>query len=164
MSEYPVEYRLKIPSQSDNLELIREFVAKVASKVGFQKDDVNKIELAVDEACANIIKHAYTNHTKNNPIDIVIDIDYQKLTILIADQGKGFDVNKVIIPDMHEYLAQMRVGGLGIYLMKTLMDEVDFDIKPGIKNQVKMTKYFMKNNHKTAREISNSKMGKKHGR
>jgi anti-sigma regulatory factor (Ser/Thr protein kinase) len=43
---------------------------------------------------------------------------------------------------MREYLAEMRVGGLGIYLMRTLMDEVDFDVKPGKRSQVKMSKYF----------------------
>lgn len=155
MSEYPLKYRLKIPSQSDNLELIRGFVAKIASKVGFGENDINKIELAVDEACANIIKHAYKNDKKDKPIDIAIEIDYKKLTIVITDKGKGFDVSKIKSPDMHEYLAQMRVGGLGIYLMKTLMDEVDFDIEPGTKNQVKMTKYFLKNNHVTIGKISN---------
>jgi anti-sigma regulatory factor (Ser/Thr protein kinase) len=44
---------------------------------------------------------------------------------------------------MKEHLAQMRVGGLGIYLMRTLMDEIDFDVKPGKRNQVKMSKYFL---------------------
>jgi anti-sigma regulatory factor (Ser/Thr protein kinase) len=44
---------------------------------------------------------------------------------------------------MKEYLAQLKVGGLGIYLMKTLMDEVDYQMEPGVKNQVKMVKYFI---------------------
>ena len=48
---------------------------------------------------------------------------------------------------MQEYLAQLKVGGLGIYLMKTLMDEVDYQIQPGVKNQVKMVKYFIDKNN-----------------
>ena len=72
MSEYPTEYKLKIPSQTDNLEIIREFVGRVASKVGFNEDDLNKIELAVDEACANVIKHAYQKDQKSKPIDIQV--------------------------------------------------------------------------------------------
>jgi anti-sigma regulatory factor (Ser/Thr protein kinase) len=44
---------------------------------------------------------------------------------------------------MKEYLAQMRVGGLGIYLMRTLMDEIDFNVQPGKRNQVIMSKYFL---------------------
>lgn len=134
---------LKIPSQTDNLEIIREFVGKVALKAGLNEDDRNKVELAVDEACANVIKHAYGDDRKNKSINIAVQIDYQKLTILVTDKGKGFDKSKLKLPDMREYLAEMRVGGLGIYLMKTLMDKVDFDMKPGVRNQVKMVKYFI---------------------
>jgi serine/threonine-protein kinase RsbW len=146
------KYQLRIPSQTDNLELIREFVSRVSRKVGFKDDDVNKIELAVDEACANVVKHAYKKDEKK-PIDIVIQIDYQKLTVIVTDRGRGFNPRKVKQPDMKEYLAQMRVGGLGIYLMRTLMDEVDFNVQPGKRNQVRMTKYFF--NRTTKRTAPN---------
>lgn len=144
MSPNKIQYQLKIPGQTDNLELIRLFVAAVADKAGFQVDDVSKIELAVDEACANVIKHAYSKG-KQKLIDIVIEIDYKKLAIIITDHGKGFDVQKISRKDVKEYIAEMRVGGLGIYLMKALMDEVEFNSKPGVETQVKMVKYFLKN-------------------
>ncbi len=144
MSSKKTQYQLKIPGQTDNLELIRLFVATVADKAGFVADDVSKIELAVDEACANVIKHAYSRETKE-PIDIVIEIDYKKLAIIITDHGKGFDVKKISKQDVKDYIAEMRVGGLGIYLMKALMDEVEFNSQPGLKTQVKMVKYFLKN-------------------
>ena len=142
------KFHLKIPSQTDNLEIIRDFVAKIARKVGFNEDDINKIELAVDEACTNVIKHAYDNNSKN-PIDITIQIDYQKLTILVTDKGKGFDPSQLKTPDLQEYLAEMRVGGLGIYLMKNLMDEVEINSKPGKGNQVRMVKYLDKGDETT---------------
>ncbi len=142
MAKAQSEYKLRIPSQTDNLELIRTFVGKVADKVGFSKDDVGKIELAIDEACTNVIKHAYDSQ-KNKPLDVAIKIDYQKFTIIVTDHGKGFDPKSIRTPDMKEYLAELRVGGLGIYLMRTLMDEIDYDIKPGVRNQVKMVKYFI---------------------
>ena len=144
MSSKKTQYQLKIPGQTDNLELIRLFVAAVADKVGFAADDVSKIELAVDEACANVIKHAYLKVTKQ-PIDVVIEIDYKKLAIIITDHGKGFDVKRISKQDVKDYIAEMRVGGLGIYLMKALMDEVEFNSQPGVKTQVKMVKYFLKN-------------------
>ncbi len=137
------KYQLRIPSQTDNLEIIRSFVSRVAEKVGFDDDDVNKIELAIDEACTNVIKHAYRKDPLK-PIDIVIQIDYQKLTCIVTDRGKGFDPKIIKMPDMKEYLAELRVGGLGIYLMRTLMDEVDYDIRPGVRNRVKMVKYLLK--------------------
>jgi serine/threonine-protein kinase RsbW len=143
LGKTPIQYRLKLPSQTDNLSLIRELVAKVATKVGFSNDDVSKIELAVDEACANVIKHAYGSNSKNI-IDILIKVDKQKLMVVVTDKGKGFNPDEIKLPKMNEYLQEMRVGGLGIYLIETLMDKVNFDVKPGVRNQVKMIKYLNK--------------------
>jgi serine/threonine-protein kinase RsbW len=138
------KYHLRIPSQTENLEIIREFVTKIARKVGFKDEETGKIELAVDEACTNVIEHAYAKDDRKL-IDIEVQIDKDKFTITITDQGKGFDPKKLKTPDMKKYMDEMRVGGLGVYLMKTLMDEIDFDIKGGRggrKNQVRMVKYF----------------------
>jgi serine/threonine-protein kinase RsbW len=135
------KYHLRIPSQTENLEIIREFVSRIARKVGFQEEATNNIELAVDEACTNVIEHAY-NKDERKLIDIMIQIDPQKFTIIITDHGKGFDPKKISKPDMKKYLEEMRVGGLGIHLMQKLMDEIDFEVVGGRKNQVKMVKYF----------------------
>ncbi len=145
------KYQLKIPSKTGNLELIRSFVSHVSEMVGFDADEISKIELAVDEACANVIKHAYDKQNKDS-IDMVVEIDYKKLTIIITDQGKGFDVNKISNKDVREYLAEMRVGGLGIHLMKALMDEVEFKSEPGVKTEVKMVKYFVKDGRVESKE------------
>lgn len=135
------KYHLKIPSQTNNLEIIREFVSKIAKQAGFDNGNIDKIELAVDEASSNVIKHAYPQNKKKN-IDIAIEIEPKKFTVFVIDKGKGFDISKIKTPDMKEYLKKMKVGGLGIHLIHSLMDEVDFEIKPGIKNQVKLVKYF----------------------
>lgn len=148
MAKRKSEYKLRIPSQTDNLELIRDFVSKLASKVGFGVDDVGKIELAVDEACTNVIKHAYKKDP-SKPIDIAIKIYLNKFTIVITDRGKGFDPSKLKIPNMKEYLAELRVGGLGIYLMRSLMDEVDYEVKPGVRNKVTMVKYLLNDDNVT---------------
>ena len=143
MPKAKLEYKLRIPSQTDNLEIIRIFVGKVSEKVGFSEEDVGKIELAVDEACTNVMKHAYNETTRDKTLDVAVLIDYQKLTLVVTDHGRGFNPDTVRHPDMKEYLAELRVGGLGIFLMRTLMDEVDYDIKPGVRNQVRMVKYFI---------------------
>jgi len=138
------QFELKIPNQTDNLELIRDFIGKVSGKVGFGEDDINKICIAVDEACTNVIKHAYEQEGEDH-IGIIIKIDYSKLTIVVTDRGKGFDPKSMELPDMNDYFAELRVGGLGIYLMKTLMDEVNYTIKPGVGNEVCMVKHFVGN-------------------
>jgi len=134
------KYQLKIPSQPENLAMIRDLVGKVATKVGFPDDEASKIELAVDEACTNVIKHAYGGNT-DETIEVLIKIDKDKLVIMVSDKGKGFDPDKVKMPDLGESIKVGRKGGLGICLIKTLMDKVEFQIKPGSKNQVKMVKY-----------------------
>lgn len=133
-------YHLRIPSQTDNLEIIREFVTRIARQVGFRDEDIGKIELAVDEACTNVIEHAYGYNDKK-PIQVDILFDQQKLSVTISDRGKGFDPKKLKPPDMKKYMEDMRRGGLGVHLMQRLMDEIDFDIKPGKKNMVRMVKY-----------------------
>ncbi len=153
MPKNECEYQLRIPSETDNLELIREFVSKVASKVGFDEDDVGKIELACDEACTNVIKHAYDQTKSQQSLDVLIKIEFDRFTLVVTDHGKGFDPEHIKMPNMKKYLAELKVGGLGIYLMKTLMDEVDYEIKPGIKNQVKMVKYLIdKDNSQPVKE------------
>lgn len=140
MAKKQKKYQLKIPSQSDNLSLIRDLVSKVAAQVGFNNDEASKIELAVDEACTNVIKHAYGNNS-NEFIDVLIKIENNKLIIIVSDKGKGFNPDKIKMPDLTDSIKEGRKGGLGLCLIKTLMDKVDFQIKPGLKNQVKMVKY-----------------------
>ncbi len=130
----------------ENLEIIRDFISSVARRAGFSREEANKIELAVDEACTNIIKHAYGIENKGD-IGIILRLDYYKLTILLTDHGKSFDFDRIKIPDMDKYLAELRVGGLGIYLMKTLMDDVSYRTTSTGENEVKMVKYYLKDDN-----------------
>lgn len=130
-------FTLNIPSRTDNLEIIREFIIGIAKKFGFDDEGISEIELAVDEACANVIKHAY-NYDENKKIDITVETNLSKLTITISDQGRGFDPGKLESPEQR--LQKHARGGLGIALIKKVMDEVSFDLHPG-SNHVKMVKY-----------------------
>ncbi len=136
------KYQLKLPCDSENLDLIREFVGKIAASMGFEDEDVHKIELAVDEASTNVIKHAYKGVNLNNKSLLIEVFTYpDRLEINVTDRGQGFDPGKIKDPDLKENLKKMKRGGLGLYLIKTLMDQVTYNIKPGVKNQVKMVKY-----------------------
>ena len=137
------KYKLKIPSITENLQMIREFVLKIAAKTGFNEETQEQIALAVDEACTNVIKHAH-HHDARRLMDIQIQTDANKMKITITDKGRGFDITKLKDPDVEKFIKESRHGGLGIYLIKTLMDEVDYEFKPGVKNQVQLTKYLKK--------------------
>ena len=133
-------YKLKIPSITENLQLIRDFIIKIADQAGFNNENQEKIALAVDEACANVIKHAHKFDSRRL-IDISIQTDSQKMKITITDKGAGFEINEIKDPDIKKYVKEARHGGLGIYLIKTLMDDVQYEFNPGVKNQVQLTKY-----------------------
>ncbi|MBN1894391.1 ATP-binding protein [bacterium] len=147
MARKTENYHLRIPSETANLQVIRNFVSDVAKSVGFENQDIGKIELAVDEACTNVIEHAYHQDSKKD-IDVAVKIDFDKFTVVITDHGKGFKPEDVDIPDMNRYLAELRVGGLGIYLMKHLMDEVEYRTQPGVSNEVRMVKYLIRKDNK----------------
>ncbi len=130
---------IKVKSRTENLSLIRDFVSSKASDAGLAKDDIENVMLAVDEACTNIIKHAYKSFPDG---EIVIKLEYNsdKLLVTIIDHGSTFDPEGISDPDLQKYYRNGRVGGLGMYLMKTLMDDVKYITVPGKYNQVLLSK------------------------
>lgn len=138
-------YRRSFANSTACLEGIRAFVREKAAGMGFETEDLDKIEMAVDEACANVIEHAYPAGTVlADGIHLCLRLDYGKLTVVVTDRGAAFDPTSIRTPDMNEYMAEFRIGGLGVYLMKSLMDQVDYDIHPGICNEVKLVKYLLR--------------------
>ena len=136
-------FTLDVPSSTQNLALIREFVTRVAAQAGLGDAEVAQLELAVDEACANVIEHAYGDDaTKQVKIRAVFDDD--ALSIHVIDTGQGFDPTQVQQQDLKDLIAKRRTGGLGMRLIKTLMDEVHYEIEPGKKNELRMVKKLRK--------------------
>ena len=131
--------KLEIKSRTENLAEIREFINSAAVDAGFSKEAIDNIILAVDEACTNIIKHAY-KYFPDGKIILNLKTDKKTFTIEIIDYGKSFDPGLVPNPDLLKYYDEKRVGGLGMYLMKKLMDEVKYTSVPGKFNQVSLSK------------------------
>jgi serine/threonine-protein kinase RsbW len=133
------EKKLIVKSKTENLSKIRTFIQDITSAVGFTQKSIDNMMLAVDEACTNIIKHAYKSYPDG---EIIIKVKYEakKLIITIIDYGKAFAPETVPEPDIQEYYRQHKVGGLGMYLMKTLMDDVEYISVPGKYNQVLLSK------------------------
>ncbi|MCX6151449.1 MAG: ATP-binding protein [Ignavibacteriales bacterium] len=135
-----IEKEIKVKSTTDNLGMIRDFTKSIASQTGFTEEVVDKIALAVDEACTNIIKHAY-KFSPEGDILINIKVAENKMIVSITDYGLDFNPSIIPVPDIKKYYQQHKVGGLGIYLMKKLMDEVRYNPNTGNKNQVVLVKY-----------------------
>jgi len=130
---------LRVKSKTENLSEIRDFVSTNAEKAGIESSTIDNIILAVDEACTNIIKHAY-KLSPQGEIFIKIDYDHEKFIITIIDYGKSFEPESIPQPDLRKYYREHRVGGLGMYLMKSLMDDVKYTSIPGKYNQVLLRK------------------------
>ncbi len=133
-------YKIRFSSKTDNLEIVRDFVNRIALKAGFVQDGADQISLAVDEACTNVIKHAH-KYDARRMIDLSVNYNEKQIEITITDTGRGFNPSALPKPDLSKYIHEAKMGGLGIHLMKTLMDKVDYTFNPGIKNQVSMVKY-----------------------
>jgi serine/threonine-protein kinase RsbW len=122
-----INKHIRVSSSTKSLSEIRKFVRGVAGESGFNKNSVEEIVLAVDEACTNIIKHAYKN-SPDNSIEIDARFDGTKLTFTLIDYGEKFNPDYIAPPDLEEKLKEKKSGGLGIHLMRRLMDEVIYEV------------------------------------
>lgn len=131
---------LIVSSSTDNLSVIRDFIRAAADKAGLSLEVIGKITLAVDEACTNVIKHAY-NYSPDGEIIITATSKNSKFIITITDFGKSFNPDTIPEPNLKESIKQKRVGGLGMFLMRKLMDEVEYKSSPKKTNRVTLVKY-----------------------
>jgi serine/threonine-protein kinase RsbW len=128
---------LQVPSSTENLALIREFVTGIGVRAGFSQADIDKLELAADEACANVIEHAYESDIMREVMVRAV-YDEEFLQITIEDSGREFDPRFVPQTDVERLVSERRSGGLGLRLIRTLMDEVHYRRTPDHKNELRM--------------------------
>ncbi len=130
---------MTFPGSYSSLEKIGEFVSDTAKKIGFVGFDLYKIETAVDEACSNIIEHAYGQEGIG---DIIVSVspDPEKITITLKDFGQPFDPDYVKQPNIEANLEDREDHGLGIYMMKQWMDTVQYRTQEA-SNIITLVKY-----------------------
>jgi len=122
------------------LEDMRQFAAQAAKDAGMDDAEVYAVKLAVDEACTNIIEHAYGVENEGE-IECTCDAEDDRLTFILRDHGKPFDPSSVTEPDLSSGLEKRPLGGLGVYLMRQLMDEVRFESRGEAGNLLTMVKH-----------------------
>ena len=113
------------PGNFSSLAAISDFVVENAQIVGFDERDTYSVQLAVDEACSNIIEHAYGGSGIGD-IELTINATESAIEIILKDTAEGFDPGEVPDLDVGLPLDQMGERGAGVYLMHKLMDEVQF--------------------------------------
>lgn len=138
MSESNNTYSISVHASTKHLAEVRDFVAKYAAEFGFKKQDVADIRLAVDEAYTNIIKHSY-KHDEQKLVDIELGYDSNEFWVSLLDTGDAFDPSNYSKPDVRQKIKEKKRGGVGVYLIKRLMDNVEY-LTQGTKNEIRMIK------------------------
>jgi serine/threonine-protein kinase RsbW len=136
----PLIQKRIFPGQFVSLSKISKFVVGAAGAAGLGEEAVYAVEMAVDEACTNIIEHAYGGEGRGN-IECTCQINQDGLTVLLRDYGSPFDPSNVPEPDVNAAIEDREVGGLGLYLIHKLMDEVHFEFTPDFGNVLTMVKH-----------------------
>jgi anti-sigma regulatory factor (Ser/Thr protein kinase) len=128
---------IKITFQSHPcwLRMVRLVVGEVCRAAKFSKKDISNLVLAVDEACANVIRHNYRGRADGT---IFLNCRFRKggLEFVLRDRGFRMNCKKI----EHRSLDKVRPGGLGVFFIKKMMDEVSYR-RSGKWNVVKMVKY-----------------------
>lgn len=116
---------IKLPAKLEYLQNFMDFVSNCAKDQGFSQKRINEIELATEEALVNIFNYAYKDD--NGDVEVINKLDNdEKFIIEIIDSGIPFDVLSVKEPDLTSDISERAIGGLGVYLMRRLMDDVQY--------------------------------------
>jgi len=140
-------HALIVTNDPHDIRRVNEFVLKVAAEHKLSEADTFAIRLAVEEACLNVMKYGFPTGEKSE-ISLKFEFDKDKVTITIVDRGVPFDPTKVKLPNVNAPLEERKVGGLGIYLIKNVMDEVHYERK-GDMNVLRLVKYLRDGTHYT---------------
>jgi serine/threonine-protein kinase RsbW len=129
---------MEVPASTQQLSSVREFVTSHARNYGFDTNDVEEIRLAVDEAITNVIKHAY-QYDESKTVYVTLGKNKKEFWVAIQDSGEAFDLERYQEPDVSERVKQGKKGGVGVFLIRKLMDKVEYSRKNS-HNEIRMTK------------------------
>jgi serine/threonine-protein kinase RsbW len=130
-------WTLTIPSDLRLLSLARAFVEAVCKLAGFDESTTYAVVLAADEATNNVIRHAHRDRPDAH-VQLRCQISTEGLEIILLDDGEPFDLESVPFLDPGE----LRIGGRGVYLMRSLMDELHSESHGERGNTLRMFKRF----------------------
>lgn len=134
---------MTIPNETKHLAIVRQTVMEVLELTPLDPKTRNKIVVAVDEALANVVEHAYQGG--QGPIELVFAVDPERLQVMIRDNGVRFDPGDGGIKssiDIHQHIRLGLKGGLGMFLMRQIMDEVQYLHDTPWTNELVMIKLF----------------------
>ncbi|MEX2639547.1 MAG: ATP-binding protein [Balneolales bacterium] len=132
------EHIISVPASTEHLSRVRKFVADLAHNTGFSDSDIEDIRLAVDEACTNVIKHAYKSDSTKT-IQVKVGQNRNGLIISLLDTGDRFDPGSCSGLNLKERVRRRKRGGMGLTLIRKFMDKVEYRHRGSV-NEIRMTK------------------------
>lgn len=136
------EVRLHLPGTPEALPSIRSAVVEAAEMCGFSEEDVAKIEMAVGEACTNIIEHAYRTQPLKLEIEVQIHVLDDRLEVTILDYSTiNFPIDDSPGMTIDEYIETERRRGLGLFIIRSFVDGVEHKFICGQGNELKLIKF-----------------------
>jgi serine/threonine-protein kinase RsbW len=134
---------LRFPSESQYLHMVHQLSKTLAESTGFDPVEAEQIALAVDEAATNVIQHAYDGEP-GHEIEIHFDPEGDSLDIVILHEGEALEAVPVPDFDLDKLVAEKRKGGLGLTIMRQMMDKVEHGRARTGKNMCVMVRYKQK--------------------
>ncbi len=142
MMSPPLVYEMRCPADRKVLSWVRGAIVHTAAELGFVDEELHKIEMSVDEACANVVDHAYPAPPDVEfPMTIRVEAEPGTLRITVTDRGVGTVGFPGAVKSAEEYARAERHRGLGTYIMQRFMDQVEFTQTPGEGTCVTMVKH-----------------------
>ncbi|MDX5338471.1 MAG: ATP-binding protein [Cyclobacteriaceae bacterium] len=135
-----MNHRLNISCQTSALSELRNFLKKSLQQYSMSEIDRHQVTLAVEEVCANLIIHSHGCNPQDK-INLEIKDAPEKIIFEISDQGEAFNILEYEAPDLKKVILDKRKGGLGIILVKKIMDEIEFESNNGT-NTCRLIKWF----------------------
>jgi serine/threonine-protein kinase RsbW len=136
--------KLILENKIENLERVLDFVEQFALSINLNEEITFDIKLAVDEAVSNIIRHGY-NDTEKHYIEIELEPHNHEIIITITDDAKEFNILDYKIASIDVPIEMRKPGGLGIFLIKETMDNINWQRQEG-KNILSLVKKIEREN------------------
>lgn len=135
---------IRIPGEPKMMRLVRKNVALACEMIGFSERDTNAVTLAVDEGCTNIIRHCY-GEKNQGAIVVRLHLHKDKIVISLKDFGEGIDLKKLENCRKKSVRSlknrTLKPGGLGVMLIHSVMDKVEYKTNPKSGTVLRLTKY-----------------------
>jgi serine/threonine-protein kinase RsbW len=128
---------LTLPATLEHLEELTGMVSEHLEAHGVSEKDLFEVDLAVDEACTNVIKYAYG--PRGGSVHLECLVTDSEVCVCITDSGRPFNPLEVEVPDLTAELDDRPIGGLGVHLIRSLMNEVKYEYRDG-RNVLCMTR------------------------